>query len=578
VSEAATAEKSRSDTVEGGIGGPASGWRNPAVIGLLGACACAGILLLILQTRFGFVWDEWDFLVYRRGASAATFLDPHNDHIALAPVMIYKVLLAAFGMDSALPFQAVSTFLFLLSAVLLFAYMRRRVGDWAALFGTSLMLFLGAGWPDLLWAFQIGFSGSIAAGLGALLALDRNDRLGDRIACVLLVVATSFSELGVPFVAGAMISIALGGRDWRSRAYVALVPLVLYAIWWLGWGHTAEGAYSLENIVTSPGYVFDAVSQAIASLFGLATPLTGSGSEPVGLNWGRILLVAGIVLFAWRVRRIGGIPRGFWIVAAVGFTFWFLAAFNESPFRAATSGRYQYPGAVFVLLIAAELLRRVRVGRRTLTVAGVVAVAAVISGVVFLHEGYKILKGNSDAERAQLAALEVARPAVDPGYVLHFDPLGLWSVDARSYFSAIDAFGSPAFSESELASAPAGAQANADRALVSALRIRMTAGRRAAPPSSAGGGRPSGCRTLQAAPIAPPPVDLRPGEVTIQRRAGPGVEVLLGRFFDRFSVDLGPLQPARAGSFTLPADGSTSPWRLGVRGTGPVTVCEVDRS
>ena len=572
MSEGATAEKSRREAVEGGTAAPAGGWRSPASIGLLVACACSGILLLIFQSRFGFVWDEWDFLVYRRGVSAATFLDPHNDHIALAPVAIYKILLEAFGMDSAMPFQVVSTFLFLLSAVLLFAYMRRRVGDWAALLGTSLLLFLGAGWPDLLWAFQIGFSGSIAAGLGALLALDRNDRLGDRVACVLLVVATSFSELGVPFVAGAIVSIAIGGRDWRRRAYVGIVPLALYGLWWLGWGHAAERTYSLENAVTSPGYVFDAVSQAIASLLGLATPLTGSGSEPVGLNWGRILLVAGIALLAWRARRRGGIPRGFWIVAAVGFTFWFLAAFNESPFRAATSGRYQYPGAVFVLLIAAELLRGVSIGRRALAVAGAITVAAVASGIVFLHQGYKVLKGNSVAERAQLAALEIARQTVDPGYVLHFDPLGLWSVNASSYFSATDAFGSPAFSESELASAPAGAQLNADRALVSALRVKMTAGKGAALPSAGEGRRP--CRILRAAPIAPPPVDLRPGEVTIQRRAGPGVEVLLGRFSDGFSFDLGSLQSARAGSFALPADRSTRPWRLGVRGSGLVSVCE----
>ena len=72
----------------------------------------------------------------------------------------------------------------------------------------------------------------------------------------------------------------LGGRRPRiGRLYVAFVPLALYAIWWLGWGHTAESTFSLDNVLESPKYVFDAASQAMASLLGLATPLTGSGAN-----------------------------------------------------------------------------------------------------------------------------------------------------------------------------------------------------------------------------------------------------------------------------------------------------------
>ena len=87
------------------------------------------------------------------------FLDPYNDHIILAPLSIYKALLAAFGMSSALPFQIVSILVFLLSVVLLFIYLRSRVGDWLALLGVILILFLGAGWNTLLWPFR---SGSLA--------------------------------------------------------------------------------------------------------------------------------------------------------------------------------------------------------------------------------------------------------------------------------------------------------------------------------------------------------------------------------------------------------------------------------
>ena len=75
-------------------------------------------------------------------------------------------------MDSALPFRVVSIAIFLASVAVLFVYLRRRVGEWLALAGAVLILFLGAAWEDLLWPFQIGYFGSMASGLGMLLALD----------------------------------------------------------------------------------------------------------------------------------------------------------------------------------------------------------------------------------------------------------------------------------------------------------------------------------------------------------------------------------------------------------------------
>ena len=322
---------------------------------LVAALAGSATLLLIFQSKLTFTGDDWSFLIERQGRSLGVFLDPHHGHISILPVTIYKALLSTFGMSSSLPFSVVATLVFLLSAVLLFVYLRRRVGDWPALLGAILILFLGAAWNDLLWSFQIGFSGSIAAGLAALLALERDDPKGDWIACGLLVVATSFSEIGIPFVLGALASIAMGPKPRRRRLYVGLVPLALYAIWFLGWGHKGPDTLTLHNVLHSPAYVFDAVSQAIASLLGLATPLTGNGSELVGLLWGHILFVCLAALAIWRVRQLGGISRGLLTALIVGGAFWFLAAFNATTaLRLPTNGRYVYPGAVFVLLIASS--------------------------------------------------------------------------------------------------------------------------------------------------------------------------------------------------------------------------------
>ena len=85
------------------------------------------------------------------------------------------------------------------------------------------MLFLGTAWPDVLWPFQIGFLSSLAAGIGALLALDREDRRGDVIAAVLLGVALASSSLGLPLLAALALEV-LGRPDRRSRWWIVALP------------------------------------------------------------------------------------------------------------------------------------------------------------------------------------------------------------------------------------------------------------------------------------------------------------------------------------------------------------------
>ena len=212
----------------------------------------AGTVLLLLQSRLTFFGDDWRFLLERRGFSLDAFLDPHNDHIALLPVAIYKTLLKIFGMSSALPFQVLSTGIFLLSNIALFAYLRLRVGDELALLGVTLVLFLGAAWVDLLWSFQIALSGSIVSGLAALLAIERNERRADVIACALLVTATAFSELGIPFAFAALVSVALVPSLGESPLRRRRRAVRAVRIWFLGWGHKGPETFTLHNLLVSP--------------------------------------------------------------------------------------------------------------------------------------------------------------------------------------------------------------------------------------------------------------------------------------------------------------------------------------
>jgi len=541
--------------------------RTPSLLGLILVLACSGTLLLVLQSHLTFLADDWRFLLQRRGSDPAGFLDPHNDHIAIIPVAVYKAVLGTFGMTSALPFQVVSTLVFLGSAAALFAYLRLRVGDELALFGATLILFLGAAWTDLLWSFQIGLSGSIAAGVLALLALERDHRIADRIACLLLVVSTAFSELGVSFAVAALVSVALGPGPRRSRLYVALAPVALYLVWFLGWGHKGPETFTFHNLVVSPKYVFEAISQAIASLLGLATPLTGNDGQPVGLLWGELLLVTLVVLSVWRVRGRGGISRGLATALALGGSFWFFAALNAYlDWRLPTNGRYQYPGGVFVLMIAAEVARGYRPDRRVLAVGAIITLAAVVSGLFFLDKGYRLRRTASGVERARLAALEIARPHLTPKTPVSLDLLT--QVQAGEYFSAVDEFGSPALPESELVSSGEVERQVADRELASLLGISL----RAAQPKPQSARSRAGCLTARASPAARLSQPLRPGAYTLAGRGLPA-EVHLARFAVQPPVALGTLGPGQVAVLDLPPDRSARPWRLALGGAGRVRVC-----
>ena len=102
------------------------------------SAAVSGALLLHLDSQLTFIADDWELLVARDGLSVATVFEPFHESIVVGPALVYKLLQSVFGMSSATPFYVVSISLFLTSAVLLFALLRVRVGDWLGLPGGVL--------------------------------------------------------------------------------------------------------------------------------------------------------------------------------------------------------------------------------------------------------------------------------------------------------------------------------------------------------------------------------------------------------------------------------------------------------
>src|SRR5260221_7155740 len=109
--------------------------------------------------------------------------------------------------------MAVLVMLHGLTSFLLFELVRRRAGDVVGMAAVALLVVLGAGWENILWAFQISFVGSVACGLGVLLALESRRTLP---AALLLVASLMFSGIGLVFLVAAAVRLWLE-RDRRRE-------------------------------------------------------------------------------------------------------------------------------------------------------------------------------------------------------------------------------------------------------------------------------------------------------------------------------------------------------------------------
>ena len=86
--------------------------RRPFLI-LLGALMVASAAWLIhYRVRLGFFLDDWQFVIGRHGEGIGNYLDPHQEHIVVIPVAIYKLFLNVFGMGTPMPLQIFSILVF----------------------------------------------------------------------------------------------------------------------------------------------------------------------------------------------------------------------------------------------------------------------------------------------------------------------------------------------------------------------------------------------------------------------------------------------------------------------------------
>ena len=142
------------------------------------ALAIAAFAVLALHQTRGttFYVDEVNFFQSSHGLEPRWLLAPLNGHLLALPRAIYAICFWLFG-PAYLPFRIIQIAGVALVIVLFFAFARRRIGA-VALAPALVLLFFGSSWETVLSPIGIPNIWALAAGLGALLALERGDRRG----------------------------------------------------------------------------------------------------------------------------------------------------------------------------------------------------------------------------------------------------------------------------------------------------------------------------------------------------------------------------------------------------------------
>jgi hypothetical protein len=431
---------------------------HPATAMLGALMILAAVLLLYAGRHLTFLFDEWSFVVERRGGGLATYLNPHNGHLVLFSVLVFKLLFGIVGLRHHWPYQFVTVALHLLCCYLLYVLLRPRVGPWAALAPVGLLLFLGSAYEDLLWSFQMSFLASVAGGLAALALLERRDRLWDAAAAAMLVWSVTGSGVGLAFLVACAVLLLGQAGPWR-RLWVVALPAALLALWYVGWG-SSEGI-TAEAILAAPQYVADAAAGTLAGIAGL------------GVEWGPALAAATVVALAlaWRHRPQAAPPPMLLAALAGVLSFWLLTAIARVASATPAASRYVYVGAVFIALIAAEAGLGAHLRGIGLALLGVLMTGALTGNLNTLRNGERAFRMVGSSTRAALTAIELTASVVPPGYVP--EPAFSPQLTAGRYLRARSDLGSPALTLSELRRAPWSIRTQADAVFERADRLAV---------------------------------------------------------------------------------------------------------
>lgn len=386
--------------------------------------AAAGVFLLYEFTRQWFVGEEWDYLAYRgvrwgQQGSPYSFpfrqeglFYPHNEHWQTIPILIWRGLFNLVGVRYywlyALPLIVAHLgIVHLLWRLML----RHKVEPWTATLLVAAFAVVGVGSENLVWAFQLGFVGSLAFGLLAVEAIE-HDRIW--LPPIWGTCALMCSGIGLPMVAGGGL-VALARRRPRIAVSAVLPPVVIYLIWYVTVGHTATNNGGLSHLASLNFGVL------VSYLWtGLTVSMGGfvDGSQHLGAVL--VAVLAGAAL----VRR--NVPAALAVTTVVLYVTIGLARSATYGAAQAATSHYSYITVALVLPLIGQLITILMRNRdfRPIVVSGLVLLIAVNAQVLYTRTTPFRSYAKFQERQVETAAYLIHKGERFPGQVTYSDYYG----------------------------------------------------------------------------------------------------------------------------------------------------------
>ncbi len=403
------------------------------------------------------------------------FHSPANKYLVAAPLVLYDGMFHAFGLSADLPYRIVSTALVLLCGWLFFVLARRRIG-FAAIVPTVLLLLLGTGWETVLTVIRLPSLIATAAGLAALILLDRDGPRDEIWAGGLLSLAVLSHPGGLPYVAAAAVIVACRARERRWTSVLTVVPaIVIYGSWYLFLRVPSTPS------LAAPTGLGDVISFAAHSWVTLVADVSGlamvtahpSYAQAINQLAAGALLGALVVVLAVHRRQVA--PRFLGLLLALAIS---LCSARLSPggaFRTPDATRYLHAEVVLFLLVTVELIS---ITRPKVWVLGLSA-AALGLGLIYnldaLRGGGATARFNSQVALGAYSAYDLAGSQATRSHAGRSGGGSFAATGAspRDYERAADAFGHVGLSSAELSTASGAARRASDSALAQVLDLTV---------------------------------------------------------------------------------------------------------
>ena len=401
--------------------------------------------LLYLGRSLTFWQDEWSFIGFDSHGSLLPYLVPHNEHWSTVPRILYGALLALFGMRSYLPYLSLLLVMHLCAVVAVYVLVARRHTGLAALAIVVPLLVLGSGYENLFWAFQIGFVGSTAAGVWALVVLEAPGRRKGALSSVLLLISLASSGMGLFFLAAAVVRLVADARLRERIPWLAL-PMGSYFLWYLAFGRAGlADRGQLASLPEALGFAAQGLLHSVARFSGLDALSGWLGSTLAMAVLPGVLLLVGLMTLGWTFARrrtfaplaLAALTSMIVMYAVIGL----VRAELASDF--AERSRYVYVAGFFMVMLVADLLAgiswQVHATRVATFAVAPLLVLSITANAADLTAGRDQFQLYADLTRSYVTIIEEShdRSWMDPAGLL----LGWPTVDEVR--ALVDRYGNP---------------------------------------------------------------------------------------------------------------------------------------